>query len=91
MRTMILFAPTAEKNSQLTAMTIGFTAHENAMRMQGGKMDNYQNIIMYKLAMHLAEDMKNRGIITDEEYVTIEQKMCEKFSINSTSIYRKMT
>ena len=48
-------------------------------------------IIMYKLAMHLAEDMKNRGIITDEEYVTIEQKMCEKFSINSTSIYRKMT
>lgn len=54
-------------------------------------MENYQNIIMYKLAMHMAEDMKNRGIITEEEYVTIEQKMCEKFSINSTSIYRKMT
>lgn len=54
-------------------------------------MDNYQNIIMYKLAMHMAEDMKNRGIITEEEYATIEQKMCEKFSIKSTSIYRNMT
>ena len=54
-------------------------------------MDNYQNIIMYKLAMHMAEDMKNRGIITEEEYVTIEQKMCEKFSIKITSIYRNMT
>ena len=53
--------------------------------------DVRENIIMYKLAMHLAEDMKNRGIITDEEYVTIEQKMCEKFSIKSTSIYRNMT
>ena len=54
-------------------------------------MDNYQNIIMYKLAMHMAEDMKNRGIISEEEYVTIEQKMCEKFSIKSISIYRNMT
>ncbi len=54
-------------------------------------MDNYQNIIMYKLAMHLADDMKKRGIITDEEYVQIEQKMGEKFSIKSTSIYRNMT
>lgn len=83
--------PTAEKSSQLTATTTGFIAHENAMRKQGGRMENYQNIIMYKLAMHMAEDMKNRGIITEEEYVTIEQKMCEKFSIKITSIYRNMT
>ena len=83
--------PTAVKSSQLTATTTGFIAHENAMRKQGGRMENYQNIIMYKLAMHIAEDMKNRGIITEEEYVTIEQKMCEKFSIKSTSIYRNMT
>ena len=54
-------------------------------------MDNYQNVIMYKLAMHMAEDMKNRGIITAEEYVQIEQKMREKFSIKSTSIYRNLT
>ena len=83
--------PTAEKSSQLTATTTGFIAHENAMRKQGGRMETYQNIIMYKLAMHMAEDMKNRGIITEEEYVTIEQKMCEKFSIKITSIYRNMT
>ena len=83
--------PTAVKSSQLTATTTGFIAHENAMRKQGGRMENYQNIIMYKLAMHMAEDMKNRGIITEEEYVTIEQKMCEKFSIKITSIYRNMT
>ena len=54
-------------------------------------MENYQNIIMYKLAMHMAEDMKNRGIITEEEYVRIEQIMCLKFSINSTSILRNIT
>ena len=72
-------------------MTTEFIAHENAMRKRGGRMDNYQNIIMYKLAMHLADDMKKRGIITDEEYVQIEQKMGEKFSIKSTSIYRNMT
>lgn len=83
--------PTAVKSSQLTVTTTGFIAHENAMRKQGGRMENYQNIIMYKLAMHMAEDMKNRGIISEEEYVTIEQKMCEKFSIKSTSIYRNMT
>lgn len=83
--------PIAVKSSQLTATTTGFIAHENAMQRLGGRMDNYQNIIMYKLAMHMAEDMKNRGIITEEEYVTIEQKMCEKFSIKSTSIYRNMT
>ena len=29
--------------------------------------------------------------ITEEEYVTIEQKMCEKFSIKISSIYRNMT
>ena len=83
--------PTAEKSSQLTATTTGFIAHENAMRKRGERMENYQNIIMYKLAMHMAEDMKNRGIISEEEYVTIEQTMCEKFSIKITSIYRNMT
>lgn len=54
-------------------------------------MENYQNVLMYKLAMHMAEDMKNRGIITNEEYVRIEQIMCLKFSINSNSILRNIT
>ena len=71
--------------------TIGFIVQGDAMPKQGGKMENYQNILMYKLAMHMAEDMKNRGIITEEEYVRIEQIMCLKFSINSTSILRNIT
>ncbi|MBQ7293150.1 MAG: hypothetical protein IJW79_05355 [Clostridia bacterium] len=54
-------------------------------------MENYQNILMYKLAMSMADDMLKRGIITPEEHGLIEQKMCEKFSINSSSIYRNMT
>ena len=72
-------------------MTIGFIVQGNAMLKQGGKMENYQNVLMYKLAMHMAEDMRNRGIITDEEYVRIEQIMCEKFSISSNSILRNIT
>ena len=51
------------------------TVPVDVMWTQGGRMENYQNILMYKLAMHMAEDMKNRGIITDEEYVRIEQKI----------------
>ncbi len=54
-------------------------------------MENYQNILMYKVAMSMADDMLKKGIITPEEHRKIEQKMCEKFSINSTSIYRNMT
>ena len=54
-------------------------------------MENYQNILMYKLAMSMADDMLKRGIITPGEHGLIEQKMCEKFSINSSSIYRNMT
>ena len=91
MPTTTLYVRTVVKHSPLTATTTGFIVHENAMLTQGGKMENYQNILMYKLAMHMADDMKKRGIITDEEYVRIEQKMCEKFSIKSTSIYRNMT
>ena len=72
-------------------MTIGFIVQGNAMLKQGGKMENYQNVLMYKLAMHMAEDMKNRGIITEEEYVRIEQIMCLKFSISSNSILRNIT
>ena len=72
-------------------MTIGFIVQGNAMLKQGGKMENYQNVLMYKLAMHMAEDMRNRGIITDEEYVRIEQIMCLKFSISSNSILRNIT
>lgn len=88
---MILLALGAEKSSPLTAMTTESTVPENAMRMQGGKMENYQNILMYKLAMHMAEEMLKKGIISSDEYDKINDKMCEKFSIKITSIYRNMT
>ena len=32
--------------------------------------------------------MYSKGIITAEEYEIIETKMCEKFGINSCSIFR---
>jgi len=72
-------------------MTTGFIALVGAMRRRGRKMENYQNVLMYKVAMSMADDMLKKGIITPEEHRKIEQKMCEKFSINSTSIYRNMT
>lgn len=54
-------------------------------------MENYQNILMYKLAMHMAEEMLKKGIISSDEYDKINDKMCEKFSIKITSIYRNIT
>ena len=54
-------------------------------------MENYLNILMYKIAMSMAEEMLKKGIISSDEYTNIEAKMCEKFSINSCSIYRNMT
>ena len=88
---MILFARGVVKSSRLTAMTTGCIVHVSAMRRQGGKMENYPNILMYKIAMSMAEEMLKKGIISSDEYTNIEAKMCEKFSINSCSIYRNMT
>lgn len=67
------------------------TVPVDVMRTQGGRMENYQNILMYKLAMHMAEEMLKKGIISSDEYDKINDKMCEKFSIKITSIYRNMT
>ena len=49
---------------------------------------HYSSLISYKSAMALAKTMYIRGIITAEEYEIIETKMCEKFGINSCSIFR---
>ena len=48
----------------------------------------YSSLVSYKSAMALAKTMYIRGIITAEEYEIIETKMCEKFGINSCSIFR---
>lgn len=48
----------------------------------------YSSLVSYKSAMALAKTMYIRGIITAEEYGIIETRMCEKFGINSCSIFR---
>ena len=43
----------------------------------------------YKTAMVQAKAMLNKGLVTDDEYGIIETKMCEKFGINSDSLFRE--
>ena len=86
-----MLARGAVKSSPHTATTTESTVPVDVMRTQGGRMENYQNILMYKLAMHMAEEMLKKGIISSDEYDKINDKMCEKFSIKITSIYRNIT
>ncbi len=51
----------------------------------------FRNLVLYKLSMSMAKDMLERGIISSDEYDKIEQKMCENFSIENTSILRNIT
>ena len=43
----------------------------------------------YKTAMIQAKAMLNKGLVTADEYGIIETKMCEKFGINSDSLFRE--
>ena len=43
----------------------------------------------YKTAMVQAKALLNKGLVTDDEYGIIETKMCEKFGINSDSLFRE--
>lgn len=49
----------------------------------------YDAVISYKLAMIQAKELLLRGLLTTEEYGIIETKMCQKYGINSCSIYRE--
>lgn len=42
----------------------------------------------YKLAMGMADSMLAQGIISEAEHYEIDQKMCEKYCIKITSIFR---
>ena len=61
-----------------------------AIRKEAVRMidKQYFSLISYKSAMSQAKLMYSKGIITAEEYEIIETKMCEKFGINSCSIFR---
>ena len=49
----------------------------------------YDAVISYNLAMAQAKELVLRGLLTTEEYAIIETKMCQKYGINSCSIYRE--
>lgn len=49
----------------------------------------YDTVISYKSAMVQAKELLLRGLLTTEEYGIIETKMCQKYGINSCSIYRE--
>ena len=49
----------------------------------------YDAVVSYKSAMAQAKELLLRGLLTTEEYGIIETKMCQKYGINSCSIYRE--
>lgn len=51
--------------------------------------DLFMGLLGYKSAMKQARDMVEKGLISTDEYTNIEQKMCEIFGINISSIYRE--
>lgn len=52
---------------------------------------DFDNLMRYKIAVGMAKSMLEKGIISNEEYLKIEQKMAEKYRINLTSIYRDLS
>lgn len=51
--------------------------------------DLFMGLLGYKSAMKQARDMVEKGLISADEYTNIEQKMCDIFGINISSIYRE--
>ena len=62
-----------------------------AMRMQEEKRltaEESDNVMSFRLAMSMADDMLEKGIISETEHRQIEQKMGEKYCIKITSVFR---
>lgn len=80
----------AVRSLQISAVRKENIAPGPAIRKEVVRMidKQYSSLVSYKSAMALAKTMYIRGIITAEEYEIIETKMCEKFGINSCSIFR---
>ena len=61
------------------------------MPMQEGKkltVEESDNVMNFRLAMGMADDMLEKGIISESEHRQIEQKMGEKYCIKISSIFR---
>lgn len=79
----------AVRNLLIIAVRKESIAHAFAIRKEAARMidEQYSSLISYKSAISQAKLMHSKGIITVEEYEIIETKMCEKFVINSCSIF----
>ncbi|MGN0598173.1 MAG: SHOCT domain-containing protein [Ruminiclostridium sp.] len=49
----------------------------------------FSGLLLYKTVMIQAKSMLANGLITSDEFSIIETKMCEKFGINSDSLFRE--
>ena len=49
------------------------------------------NIVVYLDAIAPFKRMLKLGLITPEEYIKIEEKLYQKYGLNSSSIYRQIT
>lgn len=45
-------------------------------------------VTAYRMAMSLASEMRNKGIITADEYAVIDTIMVKKYGLSSCTIYR---
>lgn len=80
----------AVRNLLIIAVRKESITHAFAIRKEAVRMidKQYSSFISYKSAIAQAKLMYSKGIITAEENEIIETKMCEKFGINSCSIFR---
>ena len=51
--------------------------------------DAYQKICAYKRLMMMAKAMRQKGIISEKDYVKIDKILANKYEISSCSIYRQ--
>lgn len=77
----------AVRNSKITVNVS--IALSGAMPKPGGKtMDDYnERITAYRLAMSIADTMRKRGIISNNDYEKIRTVIAEKYGITLSSIF----
>jgi hypothetical protein len=62
---------------------------QSTERREVQKMSLFEDqVVLYQLALSLAKNMVDKGIITAEQYATVESIFAEKYGLFSNSIYR---
>lgn len=49
------------------------------------------NLENYLISVSILKAMQNRNILSNNDYKTAEEKLCEIYCINKSSIYRQTT